>query len=181
MNRSSTTAPLARLAQTALLVAGVVCVWAALAAVRLTPTPAVEAGARGSDRSTTVAAVPSVSDTGIARAVEHDMFAESREAPARAYTLADAASVEPLEVAGDAVNVEAPIEWPTVQGTAVSATGDGFAMCAAPGGPVVVVRPGDMVGSFTVVQIERTRVVFRDAAGRRHTVEAVASPSGDES
>jgi hypothetical protein len=38
-----------------------------------------------------------------------------------------------------------------------------------------------MVGSFTVVQIERTRVVFRDAAGRRQTVEAVASPSGDES
>jgi hypothetical protein len=109
VNRSSTTAPLARLAQTALLVAGVVCVLAAIAAVRLTPTPTVEAGARGSDRSTTVAAVPSVSDTGIARAVEHDMFAESREAPARAYTLADAASVEPLEVDGDAVNVEAPI------------------------------------------------------------------------
>ncbi|WP_396207689.1 hypothetical protein [Gemmatimonas sp.] len=181
MSTSYGTAPFTRLAQTALVVAGMVFVWSAIAAVRLTPTPTVDAGARGSNGTAIGAAVPSVTDTGIARAVEHDLFAESREAPARAYALADAAAVEPLAVAGDVMNAETPIELPTVQGTAVNATGDGFAMCAAPGGPVVVVRPGDMVGSFTVVQIERTRVVFRDAAGRRHTVEAVASPSGDES
>lgn len=181
MSTSNATAPLTRLAQTALLVAGAVFVWSVIGAVRLTPTPTVEAGAHVGDGSATAAAVPSVSDSGIVRAVEHDMFAESREAPTRVYTLAETSSGEPSEVAGEVMNAEATVEWPTVQGTAVGATGDGFAMCAAPGGPVIVVRPGEMVGSFTVVQIERTRVVFRDAAGRRQTVEAVASPSGDES
>jgi hypothetical protein len=45
----------------------------------------------------------------------------------------------------------------------------------------LVVRPGDRVGEFTVLGIERTRVIFRDGAGRRYTVDAVASPPGVES
>ncbi len=178
MSTSRPTTPLHTLASTALAVAAVVFVWTAQAAIRLTPTATLERARVASDLPTDSLRTP-LSDADIEGAVSHDLFSPLRSAPARRYTLGES---EPTEtVRNDEQQAVVSPELPTVQGTAVNATGDGFAMCAAPGGPVVVVRPGDTVGAFTVVSIERTRVVFRDAIGRRHTVEAVGSPSGDES
>ncbi len=179
MSAPRTSSSLQRLAQGAVAVAVVVFGWSVVSAIRLTPTPPLDADR--AQRRAAVATTASLTADALERAVSHDMFSPSREAPSRAYSL-----VAPTEAERPGVEDEAPVddvppELPTVQGTAVDASGDGFAMCAAPGGPVVVVRPGDVIGAFTVVSIERTRVVFRDALGRRHTVAAVGSPSGDES
>lgn len=177
MSTPRTPSSLYRLAQSALAVAVVVFGWTAVSAVRITPTPSLDMGL--ANRGEAIGSSALITDADLDRAVSHDLFSASRSAPLRAYSLSAAA--EPQSSNDEAPYVEASPELPTVQGTAVNATGDGFAMCAAPGGQVVVVRPGDRVGAFTVVSIERTRVVFRDALGRKHTVEAVGSPSGDES
>ena len=167
-------------ARAAVTVAAIVFAWTAVATLRITPTRPIDGPPPGTARAAATTTLPTMTDEGLQRAVGHDPFVVSRSAPARAYSLDagvmdDPATEDPYVAEADA----SPI-LPTVQGTAVGANGVGFAMCAVPGGPVLVVRPGDRVGDFTVVSIERTRVLFRDASGRRHTVDAVASPSGAE-
>jgi len=149
---------LPRLAQVAIGVAGAVFLWTAAEAVRVTRADDQRQNATGTPSSAPVGLRAPLDESAIAGAVAHDLFSPQRAAPVRRYTLNEAE----LSVAA-------------------AAAGEGFAMCAMAGGPVVVVRPGDVIGDFTVVSIERTRVVFRDALGRRHAVAAVGSPSGDES
>ncbi len=171
---------LRRFAQVAITVAITVFLWTAAEAVRVTRADDTRPNATGTPSPVPVGVRAPLDDAEIAGAVAHDPFSPLRTAPARRYTLHDAERSVEAAAATDVPPVEAPL-LPTVQGTAVNAAGDGFAMCALAGGPVEVVRPGDVIGDFTVVSIERTRVVFRDALGRRHVVAAVGSPSGDES
>lgn len=171
---------LPRLAQVAIAVTGAVFLWTAAEAVRVTRADDQRQNATGTPSSAPVGLRAPLDESAIVGAVAHDLFSPQRAAPVRRYTLNEAELSVAAAAAGDTQPVEAPL-LPTVQGTAVNAAGEGFAMCAMAGGPVVVVRPGDVIGDFTVVSIERTRVVFRDALGRRHAVAAVGSPSGDES
>jgi hypothetical protein len=111
----------------------------------------------------------------VAHVVSRDPFAPSRQAPVTPYRLGD------IPAPGEETHIVAqpePVRLPEVRGTAVGPGDEAFAMCAWDGGPVLVVRPGDAIGPFTVLVIERARVIFRDASGRRVTVESTASPDG---
>jgi type II secretory pathway component PulM len=107
-----------------------------------------------------------------------DPFSPTRRAPAVRYQPPGAVA-DFVEGGSDAARAgEAPPSQglPVVHGTAVDAMGAGFAMCALDGGPVVVLRTGDALGPYTVLSIERARVLFRDPSGRRHIIDAMASP-----
>lgn len=109
-----------------------------------------------------------------------DLFAAERQAPDAPFGIGSRSTSPsptqaPASLAGE---VEDASGLPRVLGTAVDAQGNGFAMAALSGGPIVVVRVGDLLGSYRVLSIERARVLFRDALGQRHTVDATASPDG---
>lgn len=177
MTPASRPSALARLAQVALGVSAVVFLWTLVTAVRLTATEPLLPSTDTRADSLGVAFRQPATEGEIARAVSHDVFSALREStPRRERTDAAPMAVSNAESSAsvDTANI------PTVKGTATGANGDAFAMCALPGADAIVVRVGDVIGSYTVVSIERARVVFRDAAGRRHIVEANASPAGDE-
>jgi hypothetical protein len=54
---------------------------------------------------------------------------------------------------------------PVVLGTVIATDGGHFATCQLPGGRPTVVRVGDKLGEYTVMTIERNKVVFKNAAG----------------
>ena len=178
MSGAQRTTPLARLAQTALAVAAFVFMWHVVLAVRLTPTETVALPSPAAAPRMGALLATSVSDAELERATAHDLFSPQREPLARASGSGTGTQDTDLGVATAGANDAQAL--PSVNGTAVSANGASFAMCALPGSNVVVVRVGDTLGAFTVAEIARTRVVFRDASGRRYTVEANASPAGDE-
>ena len=109
-----------------------------------------------------------------------DPFSPERRAPDVRYQppRADAEYVERGADAAMPIDEPVSMTMPVVHGTAADASGAAFAMCALGDGPVVVLRTGDSLGPFMVLSIERARVQFRDASGRRHLIEAIASPEG---
>lgn len=114
----------------------------------------------------------------VERVASRDPFSPTRQAPAVRYRVGargDATGLTPDITAAPPPTGDA---LPEVLGTAVDAKGGGFAMVALDGGPALVVRAGDVVGPFTVQSIDRARVLFRDAKGVRHIVDATASPDG---
>lgn len=139
-----------------------------------------ERGSRLPTREIATAAVSAGAATEIDRLVERDLFSAERRAPAVPFRVvsrnSSSSATEAASALADA-DGDAP-ELPTVHGTAVDASGSGFAMATLSGGPTVVIRVGDLLGPYRVLSIERARVLFRDAAGLRYTVDATASPDG---
>ncbi|MFN7456962.1 MAG: hypothetical protein ACK5U0_06150, partial [Gemmatimonas sp.] len=109
-----------------------------------------------------------------------DPFSPERRAPDVRYQPPRADAVYVERGTDDDLPTDEPqsMTMPVVHGTATDASGAAFAMCALDGGPVVVLRAGDTLGPFTVLSIERARVQFRDASGRRYLIDAMASPEG---
>ena len=139
-----------------------------------------ERGSRLPTNERRTAAVSAGAATEIDRLVERDLFSAERRAPAIPFRVVSRNSTSSATEASGALadaNDDAP-ELPTVHGTAVDASGSGFAMATLSGGPTVVIRVGDLLGPYRVLSIERARVLFRDAAGLRYTVDATASPDG---
>lgn len=164
-----------RLAMAATIAAALLFVWQLMAAARVTATAPLAAATPIRGAAPSPSTDESLTAEGIADAVARDPFSATREAPAAPYRLAES------EAASDVTEETGPSEaasLPDVRGTAVGPAGDAFAMCAWGDGPVVVVRAGDTLGPYTVLTIERARVTFRDGAGRRVTVDAIASPDG---
>ena len=173
---------LTQLSRSALVVAAVVFTWSTITAIRTTATDPQSPAASHTDSTSAAGVRTPLNEQDIERAVAHDLFSSLRQSPSRRYTLDLARAVlsdDESDVTTVTTDEPAPI-LPTVHGTAVSGNGGGFAMCSTGSEPVRVVRVGDDIGDFTVVMIERTRVVFRDPSGHRVTVDALPSPAGDE-
>ena len=154
---------LAPIALAVLALSAIVALWTLVRAVRLeavaeAPPPAFASAADLPDRTSAPAA-------DIRAAVEKDLFAPDRSAPAERYRM-------PGESDPSAsVAVESP--KPVVLGTAVAPQGRSFATCQLPDGLPIIVRVGDKVGEYTVKAIERGRVVFTTAKGTQLEVPAL--------
>ena len=164
-----------RLAMAAIILAALLLVWQLVAAARITPTAPLARATPVRGAAPMPRTDKALTAEAIAAAVARDPFSATREPPAVPYRLAEPEQAS--DVTGETVPIEAA-PLPDVRGTAVGPAGDAFAMCAWDGGPVMVVRAGDTLGPYTVLTIERARVTFRDGAGRRVTVDAIASPDG---
>ena len=142
------------------LVAAVVVLVAAIAgAVHLQPVSVAAPPPAVPDSALRFAAAGDRAN--VAAAVARDLFTDDRRAPAKRYLL-------PGEQEAAA---RGPAPQPVVLGTAIG-SGDDFAICQAPGGQPAIARVGQRVGGFTVVSIERTRVVFRGPDGERLSIDA---------
>jgi hypothetical protein len=98
----------------------------------------------------------------VAAANARDLFTDDRRPPSRRYLMpgesdAPAGSPPPL---------------PTILGTAIGSDGEHFATALFSGGVPSIARVGSKLGAYTVVSIERGKVILRDAAGVRWTVDA---------
>lgn len=90
--------------------------------------------------------------TDIEGAVQADLFAADRTAPARRYRA-------PGEEGDDAAPAAEPV-LPVVLGTAVSDAPHSFATVQLGEGLPVIVRIGDKIGEYTVQSIDREHVTF---------------------
>jgi hypothetical protein len=100
--------------------------------------------------------------TDVAAANARDLFTDDRRPPSRRYLMP-----------GDAdVPQGGPPPLPTVLGTAIGSDGQHFAIARLPNGASTIVRANAVIGDYTVVSIERGKVVFRGADGVRFTVDA---------
>lgn len=127
-----------------------------------------------------VAALSQSTVASIEQLASRDLFSAERQAPEAPYRIGNHSTApSPTQApTAPADEVDDANGLPRVFGTAVDAQGNGFAMAALSGGPTVVVRVGDLLGTYRVLSIERARVFFRDALGQRHIVDATASPDG---
>ncbi|MCA2985018.1 type II secretion system protein GspM [Gemmatimonas sp.] len=133
--------------------------------------------AAGGAATATMSRVPVVDAEAV---LARDPFSPERRAPDVRYQPPRADAVYVERGTDDDLPTDEPqsMTMPVVHGTATDASGAAFAMCALDGGPVVVLRAGDTLGPFTVLSIERARVQFRDASGRRYLIDAMAPPEG---
>jgi len=154
-----------RVAVVALAAAIVLVVWTLVRALRVDPVPEVPPPTLASAGSIASAPLPPATD--IAAAVEKDPFASDRSAPASPYRLPG----EPDPKVAEPV-VEPP--KPVVIGTAVSPQGGrSFAVLQLGEARPVSLSIGDRIGAYTVKSIERGRVVFTTAAGKKVDITAV--------
>lgn len=125
-------------------------------AIRITPVEASQGQATAAlVRSTSTPPVPEIDIDAIGA---NDIFQPGRAALQYRYRM-------PGETAPDDTPAVEPTK-PVVLGTVISTDGSHFATCQLPGGRPTVVRVGDRLGDYTVTAIERSKVVFRNAAGR---------------
>jgi hypothetical protein len=140
------------------------CGWSARNALHFNPvvaapaTISVVAGALDSP-----APAPSVN---VGMAIDADLFAPDRKAPAARYRMPGEAAPK---------SVEEPPQ-PIVLGTAIAADGTSFATCQFQSPRLLMVRVGDKIADYTVKSIERGRVVFATPAGK--TFEVLAPRAG---
>ena len=150
--RRSAQAALAALAASAVLVA-----WALVRALRVEPLPTVPA---------TRLAMGSMSSVGerpravIQDAIDKDIFSPDRAAPAARYRMPGEPDPRSRTAAPEPPK-------PVVLGTAVSPDGRNFATVVVSDSAPRMVRVGDRIGDYLVKSIERGRVAFVTAAGRR--------------
>jgi hypothetical protein len=142
-----------------LAIAVVALVIAAVGAVRVGSVQAAAPPPLVPDSALRIAAPGAGTD--IAGAVAQDLFTDDRHAPAKRYLLP-----------GEQDFTAEPAPRPSVLGTAIGSDGEHFAICMLPGGLPVTVRAGSKVGGYTVVSIERGKVIFRSAGGERFTLDA---------
>ena len=104
-----------------------------------------------------VTAPPSPASGGeIAAAVDADLFAPDRSAPAREYRV-------PGDETGEVLPAAAPV-LPVVLGTAMSDSAHSFATVQLGDERSVIMRIGDRIGEYTVRRIARGKVTFTNAA-----------------
>jgi hypothetical protein len=136
-------------------------------AIRITPVQATENPVSTAlNRST---ATPPVAEIDFEAVGANDIFQPTRNPLQYRYRMPG----EP--VPGDAVAAPEPAR-PVVLGTVIATDGDHFATCQLPGGRPTVVRVGDRLGDYTVLSIDRVKVVFRNAAGA--SIEVAATRPG---
>jgi hypothetical protein len=162
-------APYIKTALTALALAFVLMVSAFVRAVRITPVEASSSAVNAAlVRSTSTAPVPQIDIDAVGA---NDIFQPDRTALAYRYRMPGepdpAGSGEPIAEAAK----------PTVLGTVLSTDGAHFATCQLPGGRPTLVHVGDRLGDYTVVTIERSKVVFKTANGALLEVTAIRQGS----
>lgn len=158
MNRfewSRTTA--GRSAIGSMAVSAIVFVWTLVNAIRIAPVPV----SASPEFATAAALATGAGGAGgdIEAAVQADLFAADRSAPARRYTV-------PGEESDEAAPVAEPV-LPVVLGTAVSDPLHSFATVQLGDGHPVILHVGDHIGEYTVQRIERERVVFTNKAKKQ--------------
>ena len=124
-------------------------------AIRVAPVEAAENVATAAlTRST---ATPPVPDIDLEAIGANGIFQPDRNPLPYRYRM-------PGESAPSDASVPEPAK-PVVLGTVIATDGGHFATCQLPGGRPKVVRVGDTLGDYTVMAIERNKVVFKNAAG----------------
>lgn len=157
-------APYIRSVVAALGIATVVAVSAFARAVRITPVePSTTVVNAALERATAIPPVPSIDAEAVGA---NDIFQPDRNALPYRYRMPGESPP------GDAPVVEEAPK-PTVLGTVLSTDGLHFATCQLPGGRPTLVHVGDRLGDYTVVAIERAKVVFKTADGVLLEVAAI--------
>ena len=95
----------------------------------------------------------------IEAAVQADLFASDRSAPAHRYRI-------PGEDDDESAPATPPV-LPVVLGTAASDPVHAFATVQLGEGHPVILRVGDKIGQYTVQSIEREKVVFTNASKKK--------------
>ncbi len=132
-------------------------IWTLVHAVRIEPVPEFPSAQFAAGLSLAVPA--STAATDIEAAVQADLFATDRSAPAHRYRV-------PGEESDEAPPKEAPV-LPVVLGTAVSDESHSFATVQLAEGRAVIVHVGDKIGEYSVKSIGRGSVVFTTKANKR--------------
>jgi hypothetical protein len=147
----------------ALLLGGalIVLVVASIGAIRVDAVNAAAPPASVPDSA--LAFAPPGRGIDVAAANARDLFTDDRRPPSRRYLM-------PGET--DTRVESSPPPLPTILGTAMGSDGEHFATAQFSGGVASIARVGSKLGAYTVVSIERGKVVLRDAAGVRWTVDA---------
>ncbi|HLA90898.1 MAG TPA: hypothetical protein VJL28_10765 [Gemmatimonadaceae bacterium] len=154
--------PRFRWASAGLAVAAALATWTLLRAVRVADVPDAAPPAFVAEGA--LALRSDVAPVNVRAAVERDLFAPDRSAPAQRYRLPG--EDEPSDLAGEPAT-------PVVLGTAIAGPGRSFATCQLGDDRPIIVRVGDKIGEYTVRTIERGRVVFTTANGSRLEVLAL--------
>ena len=139
-----------RVAAGALAISAALFFWTLVGAIRLEAVPQLPAPQFVS--SAALAAPAPQAATDVEAAVQADLFAAERTAPARRYRA-------PGEDSDEETPKGEPV-LPVVLGTAVSDPAHSFATVQLGDGSPVIVRIGDKIGEYTVQSIDRERVVF---------------------
>ena len=164
MMRSLSRAPYIRTSVTALAVAFVLVVSAFVRAVRITPVESSQSATTAAlVRATSMPQVPSIDVEAVGA---NDIFQPDRNALPSRFRM-------PGESAPGDAPVVAEAAQPTVLGTVLATDGSHFATCQLPGGRPTLVHVGDRLGDYTVVAIERLKVVFKTANGTLIEVAAI--------
>ena len=155
--RESLNAPAMRAAVGVLGLAVVVLAWTIVRAVRAEPLPVVSAAmATGLE---TIGRRTLGRPADVQAAVENDLFASDRSAPASPYRM-------PGESDGSGGAPPEPLK-PLVLGTAVATDGRSFATLQLGDASPTLVHVGDKIGEWTVKSIQRGKVVLVSTSGTR--------------
>ena len=134
-----------------------VVLWTLVHAIRIEPVAEVPPPEFASGAA--LAAPARAADADVEAAVQADLFASDRSAPAHAYRA-------PSEDSDEAAPKEEPV-LPVVLGTAVADPVHSFATVQLGDSRTLIMHAGDKIGEYTVQTIERGRVVFTTAAGKK--------------
>jgi hypothetical protein len=159
-----TAIPRARWVTGALAVSALVALVSLVRAVRLEAVP--DAPPLVFETADALAPIGALASVDIRAAVENDVFATERSAPSQRYRIPGEGAAE--------VHV-APIEppKPVVLGIALADATHSFATCMLDGGPPTILHVGSTIGEYTVKSIERGRVTFTTAEGKKFEIHAL--------
>ena len=150
--------PVAPYFRTAALVCALAIIYTGSALVRAIRIPPVSVPSVPADPtaggSLTTPPVPSIDIEAVGA---NDIFQPDRSAMPARYRM-------PGDAVPDAGAKPEP-EKPIVLGTVLSMDGRNYATCQITGGKPVIVHVGDRIGLYTVVSIEKNKVVFKSPSG----------------
>ena len=154
----------ARLAMAAVVLAGLLALWALSRALRVEGAPAARVATAAIQPPVPAPRVAAVS---VREVVAHDPFSPYRSAPAARYRLPGEEAPPSADSASGARRAR-----PQLIGTVVAVGGGhSFAICQLARNQPVMLHVGERLGDFTVAEIARGRVVFTTPAGARVVVE----------
>jgi hypothetical protein len=156
---------MAAAAVAAVVLAGLLALWALARALRVDAAPAPAAASAAIQPPEPA---PRVAAVRVRDVVGRDPVSPYRSAPPARYRLPG----EEEPASPDSGGSPARRVTPQLVGTVV-ATGGGrsFAICQLPRSQPVMVHVGERLGDFTVTEITRGRVVFTTSGGERVVVE----------
>jgi len=174
--REIASAPLVRAAVAGLLIAATVAVVALVGAMRSDREPPRDP--KLAAPAFVLTAPLAVAPTDIRETVAHDVFAADRQAPGVRYRAPGDDDVAAKQQVG------APSR-PVVLGTAVSDAAPAFAVAQVGSDRPSIVHVGEKVGTYTVLTIDRSHVVFVAPSGEKFDIQpstpepAALQPSND--